>query len=160
MSAATGAPLLVAEGVRKHYPVRGGIWGRSIGAIRAVDGVSLALAPERTLGLVGESGCGKSTLGRTLMRLETPTGGKVTFDGRDLAHARGDELQRLRRDIQMGFQDPYSSLNPRMTVGEIVREPLVVHRIGSRAEQQQRVRALLETVGLDATISGGHTEAA
>ena len=151
MNAGIAAPLLVADDVCKHYPVRGGVWGRSIGAIRAVDGVSLAVESQRTLGLVGESGCGKSTLGRTLMRLETPTRGTVTFDGRDLARAHGDELQRLRREIQMVFQDPYSSLNPRMTVGEIVREPLVVHRIGSRAEQQERVRALLETVGLDAT---------
>ncbi|MBS0326729.1 MAG: ATP-binding cassette domain-containing protein [Proteobacteria bacterium] len=151
MTAADEAPLLVAENVYKHYPVRGGVWGRSVGAIRAVDGVSLAVAPQRTLGLVGESGCGKSTLGRTLMRLETPTRGTVMFEGRDLARARGDELQRLRREIQMVFQDPYSSLNPRMTIGEIVREPLVVHAIGSRTEQARRVLELLGTVGLDAS---------
>ena len=122
--------------------------------------------PGQTLGLVGESGCGKSTLGRTLMRLEEPTAGSVRFDGQDMAHARGDELLRLRRDVQMVFQDPYSSLNPRMTVGEIVREPLVVHRIGSKVEQQARVRSLLETVGLagDATsrypseFSGGQRQ--
>ncbi|HEX8741441.1 MAG TPA: oligopeptide/dipeptide ABC transporter ATP-binding protein [Casimicrobiaceae bacterium] len=153
MTAVGITPLLVAEDLTKHYPVRGGVWGRSVATIRAVDGVSLSVAPRRTLGLVGESGCGKSTLGRTLMRLETPTRGMVTFEGRDLAHARGDELQRLRRDIQMVFQDPYSSLNPRMTVGEIVREPLVVHEIGSRAEQLARVRELLDTVGLDVTTT-------
>ncbi len=150
MNATNPPPLLVADDLCKHYPVRGGVFGRSIGAIRAVDGVSLSVAPRRTLGLVGESGCGKSTLGRTLMRLEAPSRGTVTFDGRDLARARGGELQRLRREIQMVFQDPYSSLNPRLTVGEIVREPLVVHRIGSPATQRERVRELLATVGLDA----------
>src|SRR5574337_1355792 len=149
MTAAGSTPLLVAEALYKHYPVRGGVWGRSVAAIRAVDGVSLAVAARRTLGLVGESGCGKSTLGRTLMRLETPTEGRVRYDGIDVAHAGRDELTRLRREIQMIFQDPYSSLNPRMTVGEIVREPLVVHRIGSRSEQAARVRELLATVGLD-----------
>jgi oligopeptide transport system ATP-binding protein len=143
------APLLVVEDLHKHYPVRGGVFGRTIGTIRAVAGVSFSVLPGQTLGLVGESGCGKSTLGRTLMRLEEPTGGRVWFDGRDLAHARGAELQQIRRDIQMVFQDPYSSLNPRMTVGEIVREPILVHGIGSKAEQVERVRSLLETVGLD-----------
>ena len=147
MSAAA-APLLQVDDLHKHYPVRGGFWARTVGTVRAVDGVSFSLAAGQTLGLVGESGCGKSTLGRTLMRLEEPTGGRVQFDGRDLAHARGDELQRLRRDIQMIFQDPYSSLNPRLTVGEIVREPLLVHGIGGRAGQLERVRSLLEKVGL------------
>ena len=102
----------------------------------------------KPLGLVGESGCGKSTLGRTVLRLEEPTAGRVLFEGADLAHAKGDALFRLRRELQVIFQDPYSSLNPRMTVGEIVREPLVVHRLGSRAEQVEKTRALLETVGL------------
>ncbi len=142
------APLLEVEDLHKHYPVRGGVFGRTVGMVRAVAGVSFTVMPGQTVGLVGESGCGKSTLGRTLMRLEAPTAGLVRFDGRDLAHARGGELQRLRRDIQMVFQDPYSSLNPRMTVGEIVREPLVVHRIGGKAEQLDRVRELLRTVGL------------
>ena len=159
-------PLLAVEGLQKHYPVRGGVFGRTVGVLRAVAGVSFELMPGQTLGLVGESGCGKSTLGRTLMRLEEPTAGSVRFDGQDMAHARGDELLRLRRDVQMVFQDPYSSLNPRMTVGEIVREPLVVHRIGSKVEQQARVRSLLETVGLagDATsrypseFSGGQRQ--
>ena len=143
-------PLLEVEDLHKHYPVRGGVWGRTIGTVRAVAGVSFSVLPGQTLGLVGESGCGKSTLGRTLMRLEEPTAGRVHFEGRDLAHARGAELLRLRRDIQMIFQDPYSSLNPRLTVGEIVREPMVVHGIGSRAEQIARVRTLLDTVGLAA----------
>ena len=143
------APLLEVEGLHKHYPVRGGVWGRQTGSIQAVAGVSFQVLPGQTLGLVGESGCGKSTLGRTLMRLEEPTAGRVRFDGRDLAQARGAELLGLRREIQMVFQDPYSSLNPRMTVGEIVREPLVVHGIGRKPEQIERVRSLLQTVGLD-----------
>ncbi|HET9949576.1 MAG TPA: dipeptide ABC transporter ATP-binding protein [Longimicrobiales bacterium] len=151
MSAVAGngeRPLLEIEGLRKHYPLRGGILGRKVAEVRAVDGVSLTVRRGETLGLVGESGCGKSTLGRTVMRLEKPTDGRILFEGRDLAHAKGAELFRLRRELQMIFQDPYSSLNPRMTVGEIVREPLVVHRIGTRAEQVERVRALLETVGI------------
>ncbi len=142
------APLLVVDDLKKYYPVRGGIWGAKIGDVRAVDGVSFTVARGETLGLVGESGCGKSTLGRTMIRLEDPSDGQVYFEGKDLARATRDELFRLRRDIQIIFQDPYSSLNPRMTVGEIVREPLVVHRTGTRAEQLEKVRSLMETVGL------------
>jgi oligopeptide/dipeptide ABC transporter ATP-binding protein len=144
----SATPLLQVQDLQKHYPVRGGIFGRTVGVLRAVAGVSFELQPGQTLGLVGESGCGKSTLGRTLMRLEEPTSGQVLFDGQDMAHARGDTLLKLRREVQMVFQDPYSSLNPRMTVGEIVREPLLVHAIGNKAEQRERVRTLLETVGL------------
>ena len=146
------APLLVVEDLKKYYPVRGGVWGGTVGHVRAVDGVSLSVRAGETLGLVGESGCGKSTLGRTVMRLEDPTDGRVTFEGRDLAHANRRELFGLRRDIQMIFQDPYSSLNPRMSVGEIVREPLVVHRVGTPAQQVRRVQALFETVGLSADM--------
>ena len=142
------APLLSVEGLKKYYPLRGGVFGAKIADIRAVDGVNLKVSEGETLGLVGESGCGKSTLGRTIIRLEDPSGGRVLFEGRDLASAKGEELFRLRRDIQMIFQDPYSSLNPRMTVGEIVREPLLVHRMGARAEQTEKVRELLEIVGL------------
>ena len=143
-----GDPILVVEGLKKYYPVRGGILGGKIGEVRAVDGVSFTVREGETLGLVGESGCGKSTLGRALNRLEEPTEGTVLFEGKDLAHASGKELFRLRRDIQMIFQDPYSSLNPRMTIGEIVREPLLVHRVGTRAEQVEKGRELLEVVGL------------
>ena len=149
-----GDPILVVDGLKKYYPVRGGILGGKIGEIRAVDGVSFTLRKGETLGLVGESGCGKSTLGRALNRLEEPTEGTVLFEGKDLAHASGKELFRLRRDIQMIFQDPYSSLNPRMTIGEIVREPLLVHRVGTKAEQVEKVRDLLEVVGLPGDTLG------
>ena len=141
-------PILVVEGLKKYYPVRGGVLGGKIGEVRAVDGVSFSARRGETLGLVGESGCGKSTLGRALNRLEKPTDGTVLFEGKDIAQASGKELLRLRRDIQMIFQDPYSSLNPRMTIGEIVREPLLVHRVGTKAEQVEKVRDLLEIVGL------------
>jgi oligopeptide/dipeptide ABC transporter ATP-binding protein len=145
---ANGSPLLKVEGLKKYYPVRGGVFAAKIGDVRAVDGVSFEVNEGETLGLVGESGCGKSTLGRAVMRLEEPTAGRVFFEGKDIAHASKSELFRLRRDLQAIFQDPYSSLNPRMTVGEIVREPLLVHGIGTKPEQVEKVRALLETVGL------------
>ena len=155
MSAGNGVdPILVAEGLKKYYPVRGGILGGKIGQVRAVDGVSFSVRRGETLGLVGESGCGKSTLGRALNRLEEPTEGTVLFEGSDLSHASGKELLRLRRDIQMIFQDPYSSLNPRMTIGEIVREPLLVHKAGTKAEQIEKVRELLEIVGLTGETLG------
>src|SRR5262245_15008188 len=130
-----GSALLRVAELNKYYPVRGGVFGGKIGDVRAVDGVNLTVMEGETLGLVGESGCGKSTLGRTIMRLEDPTSGRVFFEGKDVAHASKADLFTLRRDIQMIFQDPYSSLNPRMTVGEIVREPLLVHKIGSKPEQ-------------------------
>ena len=146
------APVVEVRGLRKHYPVRGGVFGRRKETVKAVDGVSFDMLPGRTLGLVGESGCGKSTLGRTMMRLEEPTEGEVRFEGRDLAHAASAELFALRRHMQMIFQDPYSSLNPRLTVGETVREPLDVHALGTRAERQERVDGLLGAVGLDPSV--------
>ena len=148
MSGNGADPILVVDGLKKYYPVRGGVLGGKIGEVRAVDGVSFSARRGETLGLVGESGCGKSTLGRALNRLEKPTDGTVLFEGKDIARASGKELLRLRRDIQMIFQDPYSSLNPRMTIGEIVGEPLLVHRVGTKAEQVEKVRDLLEIVGL------------
>ena len=141
-------PILAVEKLKKHYPVRGGVFASKIGNVRAVDGVSFTIREGETLGLVGESGCGKSTLARVILHLEGATEGRVLFGGSDLAHAAKDELFRQRRDIQMIFQDPYSSLNPRMSVGEIVREPLLVHRIGTKAEQIEAAAALIETVGL------------
>jgi len=151
MSANGNGVILDVRELKKHYPVRGGVFGAKQGVVRAVDGVSFQVKAGETIGIVGESGCGKSTLGRTIMRLEDPTHGQVLFEDRDLAHCTKSDLFALRRDIQMIFQDPYSSLNPRMTVGEIIREPLVVHRQGTREEQHARVEMLLETVGL----SGG-----
>ncbi|MEE8439146.1 MAG: dipeptide ABC transporter ATP-binding protein [Micropepsaceae bacterium] len=141
-------PILAVEELKKYYPVRGGVFASKIGNVRAVDGVSFTIREGETLGLVGESGCGKSTLARVILHLEGATEGRVLFGGSDLAHAAKDELFRQRRDIQMIFQDPYSSLNPRMSVGEIVREPLLVHRIGTKAEQIEAAAALIETVGL------------
>lgn len=152
MSTGSVMPLLQVTELHKHYPIKGGILGRRLGHIQAVAGVSLSVQPGETLGLVGESGCGKSTLGRTLMRLEEPTSGQVRFEGKDLLSAGGEQLMQLRRDIQMIFQDPYSSLNPRMTIGEIVREPLLVHGLGSKAEQIETVRSLLEKVGLGSEV--------
>jgi len=146
--------ILVVEGLKKYYPIRGGVFGGKLGEVKAVDGVSFRVREGETMALVGESGCGKSTVARAATRLEDPTGGRVLFEGEDMAYASKRDLFRLRRDVQIIFQDPYSSLNPRMTVGEIVREPLVVHRIGTRAEQGSRVRDLLETVGLSPDAAG------
>jgi len=140
--------LLKVESLVKRYPLRGGLFGRAKGEVKAVEGVSFNLAAGETLGLVGESGCGKSTLGRTLMRLEEPTEGAVRLRGKDIMTASKAEVFAMRRNLAMVFQDPYSSLNPRMTVGEIVREPLEVHKIGTRAEQNKRVEDLLLEVGL------------
>jgi peptide/nickel transport system ATP-binding protein len=151
-----GAPLVEVEEVRKHFPVRGGLLGRTRGWVRAVDGVSFTIAAGETLGLVGESGCGKSTLGRLVLRLLEPTSGAVRFDGRPLAALGGRALRTLRREMQIVFQDPYSSLNPRMRVGTIVREGLDIHRLGTRAERDAQVRQLLELVGLPADAARRH----
>ncbi len=144
--------LVEVRNLRKHYPVRGGVFGRQRDTVRAVEDVSFLLHAGETLGLVGESGCGKSTLGRTLMRLEEPTTGDVLFEGRNLASASAAELFTLRRDVQMIFQDPYSSLNPRITIGEAVREPLDIHRLGSADDRRARVDELFEAVGLSPKV--------
>jgi len=143
-----GGLLLEVSHLVKHYPLRGGVFSKKIGFVRAVEDVSFQLEAGKTLGLVGESGCGKSTLARVTVRLEDPTSGSVIFKGRDLSSLHKRELKSVRREIAMIFQDPYSSLNPRMTVGEIVRDPLIVHKTGSREEQRKRVRRLLDRVGL------------
>lgn len=142
------APLLEVRGLVKHYSVTAGVFSREVGRVRAVDGVSFEIAPGETLGLVGESGCGKTTVGRTLLRLEEPTAGSVRFDGLDLASLAGRELRQLRRSLQMVFQDPMSSLNPRMTVRDIVGEPLAVHGLAKGEALDERVVSLLEKVGI------------
>ncbi|MCP5060257.1 MAG: ABC transporter ATP-binding protein [bacterium] len=143
-----GTPLLQVEGLVKHYPVTAGVFSREVARVRAVDDVSFKIEPGETLGLVGESGCGKTTVGRTLLRLEEPTAGRVLFDGEDLAALPRSELRTARRSLQMIFQDPMSSLNPRMTIRDIIAEPLHVHRVARGAELDSRVVELLEKVGL------------
>jgi oligopeptide transport system ATP-binding protein len=142
--------VLKAENLVKYYPIKAGVLRRTVGQVKAVDGVSFELYKGETLGIVGESGCGKSTLGRMLMRLEEPTGGKLTFDGVDMYSKKGAEMRRLRRDIQIVFQDPYTSLNPRKTVGDIVGEPFEIHSdVVRKGDRRRRVQELLDLVGLN-----------
>jgi len=152
MSAPAPAPLLEVRGLKKHFPIRRGVFSRVSGYVRAVDGVDLTLHPGETLGLVGESGSGKTTTGRCILRLLEPTSGSVLFDGVDLLSLSGAQMRRMRRQIQVIFQDPYSSLNPRMRVGTIVGEPLAIHRIAKGSEREHRVADLLVKVGLDPIV--------
>jgi oligopeptide/dipeptide ABC transporter ATP-binding protein len=140
--------LLSVRDLTKHYPIRRGLFGGQAGTVRAVDGVSFDVMPGETLGIVGESGCGKTTLGRSILRLIEPTTGTVTFDGADVLALKGRELRRLRRQMQIIFQDPFSSLNPRMSIGAIIREGLTIHRLAEGAAADARVRQLLGEVGL------------
>ncbi|WNV82305.1 dipeptide ABC transporter ATP-binding protein [Umezawaea sp. Da 62-37] len=144
-------PILEVVDLVKHFPVRVGVlFKRTVGQVKAVDGVSFSLAKGETLGVVGESGCGKSTLAQVLMRLEPPTAGTARFEGRDIFAMRGAELRRLRRDIQIVLQDPYTSLNPRMTVGDIVGEPFEIHTdVAPKGSRRKKVQELLDTVGLN-----------
>ena len=142
------APLLTVTDLKKYFRVRGGVlWGEA-GLVRAVDGVSFTLSKGETLGLVGESGCGKSTTGRCILRLLEPTAGRVVFDGLSVFDAGREEMRRLRRQMQIIFQDPYSSLNPRMSVEQIVGEGMVIHRLARGAERRDRIADLLRKVGL------------
>jgi oligopeptide transport system ATP-binding protein len=144
------AELLKVRNLKKHFPVEQGVLSSRLSRkVHAVDGVSFSVEPGRTLGLVGESGCGKSTTGRCVIRLLEPTSGTIEFDGTDVLALRGQALKAFRREVQIIFQDPYASLNPRMTVGEIVSEPLAVHAIGTPGERKAQVRELLDVVGLN-----------
>jgi peptide/nickel transport system ATP-binding protein/oligopeptide transport system ATP-binding protein len=140
--------LLEVEGLKKHFPIHKGVFSRVSGQVYAVDGVSFTIGRGETLGLVGESGCGKSTVGRTLLKLLEPTDGTIKVDGQDITRLDPDAMLPYRRRMQMIYQDPYASLNPRMTAGEIVGEPLIVHDLGSPAERRERVAALFERAGL------------
>src|SRR5690349_18459409 len=141
-------PLLEVRHVKKYFPIRRGVLQREVARVHAVDDVSFAVREGETLGLVGESGCGKSTLGRTIVRLLEPTDGQIIFRGTPIEHFGTRRMRPLRREMQMVFQDPYASLNPRKRVGTIVSDPMRIHNIGNRAEQKRRVGEILETVGL------------
>ncbi len=144
------APLLQVTDLVKRFPITSGVlFQRTIGLVHAVEGVTFSINEGETMGLVGESGCGKTTTGRCILQLHKPTSGSVLFEGRELTKLGRREMQEARRDMQIVFQDPYASLNPRMTVGTIVAEPLTIHKIGTRAERKERVKELLDLVGLN-----------
>ncbi|MPQ98545.1 ATP-binding cassette domain-containing protein [Modestobacter sp. I12A-02628] len=164
----TGEPILSVRGLEKHFPIKGGgLIKRTVGAVRAVDGLDLDIHPGEVVGLVGESGCGKSTTGRAILNLQPATGGSVKFQGKELVGLNRSQMRSLRRDIQIVFQDPYASLNPRLPVFDIVAEPLVIHGLTKDAKElRERVRTLVETVGLNpehtnrypAEFSGGQRQ--
>jgi oligopeptide transport system ATP-binding protein len=143
------APLIEVRHLKKYFPVKKGVFSRVVAQVRAVDDISFQIAPAETLGLVGESGCGKTTAGRSLLRLIEPSSGEVLYNGANLLAASPGQMRHHRRDLQIIFQDPYSSLNPRMTVGAIVSEGLTVHGIGEKSERIEKVKQTLQQVGLD-----------
>jgi len=141
-------PLLEVKDLKKHYPIKKGLFGKQVGAVKAVDGVSFSIQPGETLGIVGESGCGKSTTGRTILRLIEPTAGEVLFDGQDIRKLPPDEMRKFRTNMQIVFQDPYASLDPRWTVQRTLEEPLRTHLKLSEAEIKDRIAELMSVVGL------------
>ena len=141
-------PLLEVKDLKKYFPIKGGIFSKTIGHVQAVDGISFSLFPGETVGLVGESGCGKSTAARAILRLIEPSAGEVIFEGQDILQLGKKPMRSLRREMQIIFQDPYASLNPRMTVASIVGEPLEIHRIAKGREKEEKVANILEKVGL------------
>ncbi len=140
--------LLEVKNLKKYFPIKGGIFRRVVNHVKAVDGVSFSLEAGKTLGLVGESGCGKSTLGRSVLRLQLPTEGQVLFEGKDVLGQSHSEMKALRRDMQIIFQDPFASLNPRMTIHSILREPLDTHRLGTPSSRDQKILEIMDIVGL------------
>src|SRR4051812_12440917 len=144
-----GKPLLQVRDLRTHFPIKRGVFSRTVGHVKAVDGVSFEVQQGKTLGLVGESGCGKTTVGRTILRLIPATAGSVQYRGRDFFALEPDELRPMRKHLQIIFQDPVSSLNPRMTVGNIIGEPIAVHGIARGSARYELVASLLKRVGLD-----------
>ncbi|NTW01180.1 MAG: ATP-binding cassette domain-containing protein, partial [Oscillochloris sp.] len=146
-----GESLLEVSNLKKYFAIKGGLMRRTVATVKAVDGVSFKVRRGETLGLVGESGCGKTTTGRTILRLEQATSGEVTFEGKDVLKASGRQMKAMRRDMQIVFQDPYASLDPRITIGESVAEGLVIHGVGTPKDRQERVREVLTKVGLHAS---------
>lgn len=143
------SPLLKIENLVKEFPIYGGLFGREVASVKAVQNISFEIKKGETLGLVGESGCGKSTLGRCIIRLINPTSGKIIYNGNDITHIEGSKLREMRKKMQIIFQDPYASLNPRMTIGTILEEPLIIHQLcNSDKERKKRVNELIDLVGL------------